>query len=230
MRDRIDEIDARILEILQESGRTSLSDIAEDVGLSVPSVSDRVHKLEDQDVITGYHARVNAKRIHRDITAFIRLHAEGSENYDEIVREAAEVDDVLELGRLDSGHAKLRIERFQLSEFVRDIDDESLLEHRREAYEAAIRESFKRYRELLDHGVAPENARMVLPIGTKVNMVMSMNARMLMHVADMRAAADSQWEIREMTERVLDLAEEWCPITFEYYNDHLKGRKNRLAP
>lgn len=97
MRDRIDEIDARILEILQERGRTSLSDIAEDVGLSVPSVSDRVHKLEDQDVITGYHARVNAKRIHRDITAFIRLHAEGSENYDEIVREAAEVDDVLEL-------------------------------------------------------------------------------------------------------------------------------------
>lgn len=97
MRDQIDEIDARILEILQESGRTSLSDIAEDVGLSVPSVSDRVHKLEDQNVITGYHARVNAKRIHRDITAFIRLHAEGSENYDEIVREAAEVDDVLEL-------------------------------------------------------------------------------------------------------------------------------------
>lgn len=97
MRDRIDEIDVRILEILQESGRTSLSDIAEEVGLSVPSVSDRVHKLEDQQVITGYHARVDSKRIHRDITAFIRLHAEGSENYEEIVEEATESEDVLEI-------------------------------------------------------------------------------------------------------------------------------------
>jgi thymidylate synthase (FAD) len=59
---------------------------------------------------------------------------------------------------------------------------------------------------------------------------MSMNVRMLMHVADMRAAADAQWEIREMTESILDLAEEWCPIIFEHYNEHMKNRKNRLAP
>lgn len=97
MKDKIDEIDAQILDILQERGRTSLSDIADRVGLSVPSVSDRVHKLEDRDVITGYHAKIDAKRIHRDITAFIRLHAEGSENYEEIVREASSVDDVLEI-------------------------------------------------------------------------------------------------------------------------------------
>jgi len=53
---------------------------------------------------------------------------------------------------------------------------------------------------------------------------------MLMHVADMRAAADAQWEIRDMTERVLDHAKDWCPITFEYYEEHMKNRKNRLAP
>ena len=46
----------------------------------------------------------------------------------------------------------------------------------------------------------------------------------------MRAAADSQWEIRELTEQVLEIAAEWCPITFEYYNENMKGRKNRLAP
>jgi thymidylate synthase (FAD) len=51
-----------------------------------------------------------------------------------------------------------------------------------------------------------------------------------MHVADMRAAADAQWEIREMTEDVLDIASEWCPITFEYYEQYMKNRKNRLAP
>jgi thymidylate synthase (FAD) len=53
---------------------------------------------------------------------------------------------------------------------------------------------------------------------------------MLMHVADMRAAADSQWEIRELTEEVLEKAAEWCPLTFAYYEEKMKGRKNRLAP
>jgi len=97
-------------------------------------------------------------------------------------------------------------------------------------YEQAIRESFMAYQELLDLGAAPENARMVLPIGTKVNITFTVNARTLMHIADMRAAADAQWEIREMTESVLDLAEEWMPFAFHYYNENLKNRKNRLAP
>lgn len=111
-----------------------------------------------------------------------------------------------------------------------DLDPTEVLEKREEVYEQAMRESFMAYNELLDLGVAPENARMVLPIGTKVNMVVSLNARMLMHVADMRAAADAQWEIRDMTEGILGHAEQWCPVTFDYYNREMKNRKNRLAP
>ncbi len=101
---------------------------------------------------------------------------------------------------------------------------------REELFRETIEGAFESYQELLELGLPPEDARYVLPIGTEVNMVMSMNARMLMHVADMRAAADAQWEIRTMTEDVLDLAAEWCPITFEYYNSEMKNRKNRLAP
>jgi thymidylate synthase (FAD) len=108
--------------------------------------------------------------------------------------------------------------------------DEDAAEKREQIFTDAIENAVESYQELLELGMPPEDARFVLPIGTKVNMVMSMNARMLMHVADMRAAADAQWEIREMTEAVLDLAAEWCPITFEYYNEHMKNRKNRLAP
>ena len=109
------------------------------------------------------------------------------------------------------------------------VDDETI-EKREELFQRSVRQSVEDYQELLDLGMPPEDARFVLPIGTKVNMVMSMNARMLMHVADMRAAADAQWEIREMTEDILDLAAEWAPITFAYYNEHMKNRKNRLAP
>jgi len=109
------------------------------------------------------------------------------------------------------------------------VSDEEF-ERRTEIFKDAIEQAVESYQELLDLGMPPEDARFVLPIGTKVNIVMSMNARMLMHVADMRAAADAQWEIREMTEEMLDLAADWCPKTFEYYEREMKGRKNRLAP
>jgi len=108
--------------------------------------------------------------------------------------------------------------------------DEETVEKREEIFADTVADAVESYQELLDLGMPPEDARFVLPIGTKVNIVMSMNVRMLMHVADMRAAADAQWEIRQMTESIIDLAEEWCPITFEYYNENMKNRKNRLAP
>lgn len=109
------------------------------------------------------------------------------------------------------------------------VDDETA-QAREELFRETIEDAFESYQELLEMGLPPEDARFVLPIGTKVNMVMTMNVRMLMHVADMRAAADSQWEIRGMTEQILDLAAQWCPITFGYYEDSMKNRKNRLAP
>ena len=109
------------------------------------------------------------------------------------------------------------------------VDEETAAE-REELFRETIENAFDSYQQLLDMGMPPEDARFVLPIGSKVNMVMSMNVRMLMHVADMRAAADAQWEIRKMTEGVLDLAAEWCPITFDYYEEEMKNRKNRLAP
>jgi thymidylate synthase (FAD) len=108
--------------------------------------------------------------------------------------------------------------------------DEETIERRERVFRESVTESVETYQELLETGMAPEDARFVLPIGTEVNMVFSMNARMLMHVADMRAAADSQWEIRQLTEGVLDHAAEWCPLTFGHYDEHMKGRKNRLAP
>jgi thymidylate synthase (FAD) len=110
-----------------------------------------------------------------------------------------------------------------------DVDEEDA-RRREELFRETVADAVESYQELLDLGMPPEDARFVLPIGTKVNIVMSMNARMLMHVADMRAAADAQWEIREMTEEMLDLAAEWCPATFDYYEREMKGRKNRLAP
>ena len=108
--------------------------------------------------------------------------------------------------------------------------DAETVEQREKVFRKSVRESVESYQELLDLGMPPEDARFVLPIGTEVNIVMSMNVRMLLHVADMRAAADAQWEIRELTEEMLDIAADWCPVTMAYYDEKMRNRKNRLAP
>jgi Lrp/AsnC family leucine-responsive transcriptional regulator len=67
----LDAIDLQILSILQEHGRIAHVKLGEQVGLSAPSVIERVKKLEDNGIITGYHAAVDAKRLGKDVTAFI---------------------------------------------------------------------------------------------------------------------------------------------------------------
>lgn len=94
---RIDEVDVRILELLQEHGRIKRSRIAEEVDMSVPSVSERMRKLEERGVLTGFHATVDPKRLNYDITAFIRVTVDGSRHYDDFVQEAMELDEVQEV-------------------------------------------------------------------------------------------------------------------------------------
>jgi Lrp/AsnC family leucine-responsive transcriptional regulator len=95
--DRIDEIDARILELLQQRGRIKRNQIAEEVGLSLPSVSERIRKLEERGVIRAYAAHVDAKRLNFDITAFIRVRVDGSAHYAGFIDKATSLPEVLEV-------------------------------------------------------------------------------------------------------------------------------------
>lgn len=94
---RLDETDVRILELLQENGRIKRNRIAEEVGLSVPAVSDRMRKLVERGVLEGYHALVSAQRLGFDITAFIRVTVDGSENYSEFVDRATGLTEIQEV-------------------------------------------------------------------------------------------------------------------------------------
>ncbi|MCS4121849.1 Lrp/AsnC family transcriptional regulator [Salinibacter ruber] len=97
MSHRIDEIDAKILELLQRDGRMQRSDVAEEVDLSISAVSERMRKLEEHDVIEEYRAVVDAKRLRLDITAFIRVSVDGSEHYPNFVDQVEGMEQVLEL-------------------------------------------------------------------------------------------------------------------------------------
>ncbi|MBS7630575.1 Lrp/AsnC family transcriptional regulator [Candidatus Bathyarchaeota archaeon] len=67
----LDEIDREILSILKRNARTSLSDISIEVGLSSPSISDRIMKLEKMGLIRGYTLVMDYRKLGLGITAFV---------------------------------------------------------------------------------------------------------------------------------------------------------------
>jgi len=72
-RTRLDRIDTRLLELLQSDGRRSFADLGAEVGLSAPSVHERVKKLEARGVIAGYTAVVDAAAAGYPLLAFVWL-------------------------------------------------------------------------------------------------------------------------------------------------------------
>jgi Lrp/AsnC family transcriptional regulator, leucine-responsive regulatory protein len=68
-----DQIDWKILELLQHNARLSNTEVGKLVGLSQPAVTSRIQRLEDAGVIEGYGARLNPRCLGREISAFIRL-------------------------------------------------------------------------------------------------------------------------------------------------------------
>ncbi len=76
------ELDRQICSLLQENARLSLSEIAEQVGASVPTVSDRVRRLEADGIIRDYTTLLRAVDFGYDVTAFIFVDMDSSTNYD----------------------------------------------------------------------------------------------------------------------------------------------------
>ncbi|MFK7918242.1 MAG: Lrp/AsnC family transcriptional regulator [Ilumatobacter sp.] len=66
-----DPIDARIIGILRFSGRISWKELADRVHLAPSSVADRVRRLEERGVITGYSARVDPMALGRTVRAVV---------------------------------------------------------------------------------------------------------------------------------------------------------------
>ncbi|MEX0928865.1 MAG: Lrp/AsnC family transcriptional regulator [Balneolales bacterium] len=92
----LDETDITILNHLQKEGRTQRNKLATIVNLSVPSVSERMRKLQDRNYIDGYHAVLNSREFGFDITAFIFIEVESSAYYQKFVDKAVEEVEILE--------------------------------------------------------------------------------------------------------------------------------------
>ena len=93
-----DEIDRKILNELQVDARMSYAELGRRVGLTTPAVIERVRKLEDAGVITGYRVEIDTAKIGLPITAFVRMSIAGVD-YGRIIEVAQNSNEVLECHR-----------------------------------------------------------------------------------------------------------------------------------
>lgn len=69
----LDAINLRLLAELQADARLSLAELGRRVGLSSPAVAERLQRLEQEEVILGYHARLNPRALGYGLTAVVRI-------------------------------------------------------------------------------------------------------------------------------------------------------------
>ena len=72
----MDDIDKKLISLLQQNARMPLKVMAEQVFLSSPAVSARIERLEKEGIINSYEAKVNKEKLGYNITAFINLEIE----------------------------------------------------------------------------------------------------------------------------------------------------------
>lgn len=99
---------------------------------------------------------------------------------------------------------------FVVPETIRDNPklEEKFLEFMKEAREL--------YKELVDSGVPPEDARYTLPQAITTTIVVTMNARELLHFFKLRCCNRAQWEIRKLAKNMLKEVKKVAPHIFEY--------------
>jgi Lrp/AsnC family transcriptional regulator, leucine-responsive regulatory protein len=90
----LDTVDWRLLDLLQADGRLSFKELGRRINLSAPAVAERVRRLEESGVITGYRAHVDPRRAGQPVQAFVEmrcalsrclLKTSKSEDYPEVV-------------------------------------------------------------------------------------------------------------------------------------------------
>lgn len=94
MQSPIDDIDRKIMKLLQHQARMPISQISKMVAMSQPAVKERIMKLEEKDFITGYRTEFNLQRLERGTTSFILMKTEQCQALVEFCEQAPEVTDL----------------------------------------------------------------------------------------------------------------------------------------
>jgi len=108
----LDQVDRRILALLQGNARLPVAEVARAVGLGASAVHQRLRKLEESGVIQGYEARINPGSVGRELVSFIRVQTGEGAVADEITGALVAFPQVQEVHRVvgeDCFFVKVRV-------------------------------------------------------------------------------------------------------------------------
>lgn len=148
----LDPIDRHILDRLQQNARTSNSDIARELEMAPSAILERIRKLEQRGIITGYGASLAPRAVGFGLTAFVFVRAEELSGASAVGQHLTEIPEVLEVHNVvgeDCYLIKLR---------VRDTDDLARLLRERLNVIPALRST----RTTIVIGTLKESARLPL--------------------------------------------------------------------
>jgi Lrp/AsnC family leucine-responsive transcriptional regulator len=114
----LDDINRDLLDLLQVDGRMSYKDLGERIGLTAPAVAERIRKLEDAGVISGYRAVVDYEALGFPLLCIMRLRAPMSTKG--IDDKIAAIPNVLEANRVTGSDSHVLRARLRTT---RDIED-----------------------------------------------------------------------------------------------------------
>lgn len=94
----LDKIDLKILKLLQQNARIPMTELAEKIGLSTTPVTERVKRLERDNIISGYHARLNPHAVGQSLLVFveIKLRSKSGNIFEDFRREVTRIPQILE--------------------------------------------------------------------------------------------------------------------------------------
>ena len=117
-----------------------------------------------------------------------------------------------------------RSQRYCFEDGFNYIEPEDINENEDKIFRDFMRHSKEVYSKLIDKGVKPEDARMVLPNACETKIIVTMNARELLHFFKLRCCKRAQKEIREVAFMMKNICRKVAPNIFQYAGPNcLKG-------
>jgi len=93
----IDDIDRKILVRLQGDGRETASQIAKELKLTVPTITERIRKLQDAHIIQAFQAVINPRSLGLDVTAIITIISSSSDDHKKVIDQAKETPEIIQI-------------------------------------------------------------------------------------------------------------------------------------
>jgi DNA-binding Lrp family transcriptional regulator len=124
LNERLDDVDLRIINLLQEDSRLSYNKIARKLGISVGTAYNRIKNLEEKGVLKGYTVLIDMAKLGYNLTALILIQAEGKHLLD-VETEIAKMNNVVSVYDITGDFDIAVIARFKdrdsLNQFIKSL-------------------------------------------------------------------------------------------------------------